>query len=58
MTLNKTVTDNKYSVGYNVKSGWDVVEYHLDIKNLPVDPNGIYFVLVGLLLFQHTRHSR
>jgi hypothetical protein len=25
-----------------------VVVYHLDTKHLPVDPNGVYFVLVGL----------
>jgi hypothetical protein len=52
MTLTQTVVDSTYSVGYNVKTGWDVVEYHLDTKNLPVDPTGVYFVLVNILLPQ------
>ena len=44
VNLSGTVHDPMYTQGFNLKSAWDVIQYHLDNSFNSIDEDGIYFV--------------
>jgi hypothetical protein len=49
VNLAQSVNDSSYSFGHFLQDAdiWSIVSFHLNIKSLPIDDNGVYFVLTS-----------